>query len=249
MIGFPSVGKSTLLGSVTDTESCAAAYEFTTLTCIPGVIHYNDAKIQLLDLPGIIEGAAKGKGRGKQVIAVARTADCVLMVLDALKADHQKEKLTYELEQVGIRLNKSPPKIYFKKKKGGGIAFNTTVPNTHGLNDKSVYRILHEYKIHNAEVLLREDSTLDDFVDVVAGNRLYMKCVYCYNKVDQITIEEVDRLAREPNSVVISSKYKMNLDYMISYLWDKLGMVRVYSKKPGQKPDLDEGIILREGAT
>jgi small GTP-binding protein len=54
MIGFPSVGKSTLLSSVTDTASLSAAYEFTTLTCIPGVIHYNDAKIQLLDLPGII---------------------------------------------------------------------------------------------------------------------------------------------------------------------------------------------------
>ena len=65
--GFPSVGKSTLLTLLTGTESEAAAYEFTTLTCIPGVIHYNDAKIQLLDLPGIIEGAAQGKGRGRQV--------------------------------------------------------------------------------------------------------------------------------------------------------------------------------------
>lgn len=70
--GFPSVGKSSLLTELTGTNSEAAAYEFTTLTCIPGVIHYNDAKIQLLDLPGIIEGAAQGKGRGRQV----RTHGC-----------------------------------------------------------------------------------------------------------------------------------------------------------------------------
>lgn len=45
MIGFPSVGKSSILNKVTDTESEAAAYEFTTLTCIPGVLKINDAKI------------------------------------------------------------------------------------------------------------------------------------------------------------------------------------------------------------
>ena len=52
---------------LTGTHSEAASYEFTTLTCIPGIIHYNDTKIQLLDLPGIIEGASEGKGRGRQV--------------------------------------------------------------------------------------------------------------------------------------------------------------------------------------
>ena len=61
------MGKSTLLTLLTGTSSEAAAYEFTTLTCIPGVIHYNDAKIQLLDLPGIIEGAAQGKGMWPEV--------------------------------------------------------------------------------------------------------------------------------------------------------------------------------------
>jgi developmentally-regulated GTP-binding protein 2 len=74
MVGFPSVGKSTLLSTVTETASDAASYEFTTLTCIPGVLRYKGSKLQLLDLPGIIEGAAEGKGRGRQVIAVARTS-------------------------------------------------------------------------------------------------------------------------------------------------------------------------------
>jgi ribosome-interacting GTPase 1 len=45
MIGFPSVGKSSLLNRVTETESLAAAYEFTTLTCIPGVLKINNAKV------------------------------------------------------------------------------------------------------------------------------------------------------------------------------------------------------------
>lgn len=134
LIGFPSVGKSTLLTQLTGTSSEAAAYEFTTLTCIPGVIHYNDAKIQLLDLPGIIEGAAEGKGthgrsfgcvdfalfcwtkakrafllyvsllgRGRQVIAVCKSADLLLMVLDAGKPHYHREILTRELESVGMR--------------------------------------------------------------------------------------------------------------------------------------------------
>jgi hypothetical protein len=60
LIGFPSVGKSTLLSLTTKTASEAASYEFTTLTAIPGVLEYEGVRIQLLDLPGIVEGASQG---------------------------------------------------------------------------------------------------------------------------------------------------------------------------------------------
>uniref|UniRef100_A0A7N6BBV4 OBG-type G domain-containing protein n=1 Tax=Anabas testudineus TaxID=64144 RepID=A0A7N6BBV4_ANATE len=222
LIGFPSVGKSTFLSLMTSTASEAASYEFTTLTCIPGVIEYKGANIQLLDLPGIIEGAAQGKGRGRQVIAVARTADVVIMI--AL--------LEKELESVGIRLNRTKPNIYFKPKKGGGLSYNSTVPLTQ-CSEKLVQLILHEYKIFNAEVLFREDCTPDDFIDVIVGNRVYMPCLYVYNKVDQISIEEVDRLARRPHSVVISCGMKLNLDYLLERLWEYLALICLYTKKRG----------------
>lgn len=90
LVGFPSVGKSTLLNKLTGTFSEIASYEFTTLTCVPGVIYYRGAKLQLLDLPGIIEGAKDGKGRGRQVIAVARTCNLILIVLDSLKPMQHK---------------------------------------------------------------------------------------------------------------------------------------------------------------
>uniref|UniRef100_A0A0G4H1I1 OBG-type G domain-containing protein n=1 Tax=Chromera velia CCMP2878 TaxID=1169474 RepID=A0A0G4H1I1_9ALVE len=245
LIGFPSVGKSSLLTALTGTKSEAAAYEFTTLTCIPGVIHYKDAKIQMLDLPGIIEGAAAGRGRGRQVIAVAKSADCVVIVLDATKDDSQKEKLEAELEAVGIRLNRRPPDIYFKPKKGGGLNFNSIVPLTK-VDQKAVQTVLHEYKIFNVDVVFREDASIDDFIDVIEGNRKYVKCLYVYNKVDLLSIKQVDEIARRPNSVVVSCHGDLNLETLKERLWEYLGMVRVYTKKKGEFPDFSEPIILTE---
>ena len=154
------------------------------------------AKIQLLDLPGIIEGAAHGKGRGRQVIAVAKTADLVLMVLDAGKertvANH-RGILEKELETVGLRLNKKPADITYRVKKTGGIKF-TAVCKVTKLGDDpadTVRRVLAQYKVHNAEILFREDATVDELIDVVQGNRHYVPCLYAYNKVDTITVEEM----------------------------------------------------------
>lgn len=141
MIGFPSVGKSTLLTKLTGTFSKIAAYEFTTLTCIPGVLNHKGAKIQLLDLPGIIEGAKDGKGRGKQVIAVARTCNLIIIVLDATRPMMHKKIIEHELEGFGIRLNGHPPDIDFKRKDKGGIIISRMVDGSR-VSDETIKAIL-----------------------------------------------------------------------------------------------------------
>ncbi|RYG59089.1 GTP-binding protein, partial [archaeon] len=85
--------------------------------------------------------------------------------------------LTNELEIMGIRLNRSPPDIYFRRKPTGGIKFNATCPLSKlGDNPQdAVTRILGGYRIHNAEVLFREDCGVDDLIDVIEGNRKYIR--------------------------------------------------------------------------
>ncbi len=156
LVGFPSVGKSTFLSKVTKTKSEVAAYSFTTLTAIPGVLEYGGAEIQVLDLPGIIEGAAEGKGRGRQVISAAKTSDMVLMILDATKRAEQRALLEAELEAVGIRLNQDPPNIYLKLKKAGGMKITFSSPPK-SLDEKMLYNILRDYRILNCEVLVRDE--------------------------------------------------------------------------------------------
>jgi len=243
LVGFPSVGKSSLLTALTGVESEAAAYEFTTLTCIPGIIHHNGIKIQLLDLPGIIVGASSGRGRGRQVIATAKSCDIILMVLDPTKDDTQKDLLIKELEAIGIRLNRTPPDVSFTRTKGGGLRFNATIPLTSFDRDQC-QSVLNQYKIFNADVVVREDCTVDDFIDVIDGNRKYCKCLYVYSKIDMLSIEEVDRLARLPMSVVCSVTNKLNLDYLVERLWDEMEVVRIYTKKKGQFPDFGDPIVI-----
>jgi len=134
-----------------------------------------------------------------------------------------------------------------RKKEKGGINISNTVPLTN-LDMESIKAILSEYRINNCDVAIRQpDATVDDLIDIIEGNRVYIPAVYVLNKIDAISIEELDLLYKIPNSVPVSSKEWMNIDELIETMWEALDLVRVYTKPRGQAPDYSQPVVLRRG--
>ena len=243
LVGFPSVGKSTLLNRLTNASSEVADYPFTTLEVVPGIMEYNGARIQILDVPGLIEGASRGRGRGKEVLSVIRNADLILIVTDIFNPD-SVEIIEKELRNAGIRLNERPPRVVIKKMSTGGIRINRIVETS--LSDETVKNILKEFKIHNAEIVIREDITIDQLVDVLAGNRKYMPSIVVVNKSD-LAEPPMIREYEKRGWVVVSAENNTNMEKLKSEIYSRLNLIRIYLKPKNGEPDFSEPLVMKKG--
>ncbi len=254
LIGFPSVGKSTLLNRITNAESKTAAYAFTTLTCIPGTMEYGGAKIQVLDVPGIMKGAAAGTGRGREVISVTRNADLAVLMVDVFTVN-QVEVLRKELEEADIRLNQKPPNITIARKERGGLNIAATAKLTR-IDEKTIEAILNEFRIMNADVIIREDITPDQLIDSLEANRKYMPAIVIVNKIDALTPEGLDQLNSQMRSlegfkdaVFISAEKGLNLGKLKEAIYGRLSLISIYLKEVGKKPDMETPLIMKQENT
>lgn len=248
-IGLPSVGKSTLLNKLTGAQSAVGAFQFTTLTVVPGMLDYRGAKIQILDLPGIIKGASTGKGLGKRILSVARSADLVLLVLDVFQPYHE-DVLVNELGNIGIRLNTLPPNITIEKSSMGGIAIAQQVKLTK-ISEQHLKDLLHIYGIISARVVIREDVTSEQVADHIAGNISYSKAITILNKIDLVDKEFLEDLKTKIKSEVIevSANSDINIELLKEKIYEKLKFIRIYMRPKGGETDFKEPLIAREGDT
>ncbi|HIJ97766.1 TPA: GTP-binding protein [archaeon] len=243
LVGFPSVGKSTLLNALSGEEiSPVAAYEFTTLTVIPAMLLYRGVRIQILDVPGLVAGAASGKGRGKEVLAVLRNAELLLIMGDALKLP-QIESIKKELYDAGIRMNEIPPRVTVEKKIKGGI-YISKQPGCQ-LSDNEIKSVLNEFGYHSADVTVKQDITVDQLIDHVAGNRKYVKTLFVVNKVDLLK----NKKSLPADYIQVSAEEGAGLDNLKEQIYQKLGFIRIYLKPPGREPDFVNPLILPGDAT
>jgi uncharacterized protein len=194
LVGPPSAGKSTLINKLTNAESKVAAYAFTTVSVVPGMMKYKGAYIQILDVPGLIEGAQEGKGRGKEVLSVARNCDLIVFMTDPERLDFFK-KLVKELENAGIRINRKKPQVKIEKKTSGGMLIHTNLKQD--IDKETVKEIAAEFGIKSGEITINEKLTLDRLIDSFSKNRVYLPAIYVVNKSDTLKNQKMKKLIQE----------------------------------------------------
>ena len=251
LVGYPSVGKSTLLNKLTNADSEVAAYDFTTLDVIPGMLKHKSINLQILDVPGLVSGAASGKGRGREVLSVVRITDLIIIIVDATKGFNQIEDIINELYDSGIRLNKKKPRIYIRKKDRGGIIIDSTVKLTH-INEETIKLILTGYRISNAHVIFYDNVTDDEFIDVIRDNKIYVKMFILLNKIDAVPKNKIEIFLnylkkKNYDFMTISAKDEIHIDELRDKILDTIGFIRIYTKPIGKNADLNEPVIMRKG--
>ncbi len=248
LLGFPSVGKSTLLNALTNANSAVAAYAFTTLTVIPGILEYKHAKIQVLDVPGVMHGAAAGTGRGKEVLAVIRNAELILILIDVFHPGHLNALLK-EVYDSDVRINQKKPDIKIVKASRGGINIGATVKLTK-IDKNTIEDVLREFKITNANIVIRQDIDVDQLIDVIEENKVYLPAIVVLNKIDMVGKEDLEKakIKIKPD-ICISAEKKAGIEELKELIYRKLRIISIYLKEFNKKADMDEPLIMWEGST
>jgi small GTP-binding protein len=252
LVGFPSVGKSTLLNRISNAESRIGEYDFTTLNIVPGMMELHGARIHVLDIPGVVEGASRGKGRGREVLSVVRNADLIVIILDAdtlTKRPEQLDTIRRELHDAGFRLDQERPDVRITKRSGGGLDIGSAVRLTRITRDM-VKGALHEFRIFNAEVVIRQDVSMEQLTDCIVGNRAYIPSLVVVNKVDRVPGAGL-RWLRERcgDCVLVSAEHGTGIEDFRESVWRRLGLMRVFMKRPGRQPDMKEPVIVSRGSS
>lgn len=248
ILGFPSVGKSTLLNKITNAKSDIGAYSFTTLAAVPGLLEHKYAKIQIIDVPGIVHGAASGKGRGKEVLGIIRSADLVLILVDAQNPSHYNALLK-EVYEADIRINQRKPDIVVTKKERDGLSVSSLVRLTK-IDKKTIEDIAKMFRLINADILFRDDPTVDQFIDILEGNKVYTKAITVITKIDLVDDNALNKIKEEIKpDLMISCEKSIGTDELKELIYKKLDLVRIFLKEVGKKPDLKEPLIMFKGCT
>jgi len=254
VLGPTNVGRSSLLRAVTNAEPEVAPYPFTTRRPIPGMLHYEDVQIQLVEAPPLVEGASEGRGDGYRVLSLARNGDGLILMVDL--ADDPLEQfrmVSTELEKARILTLKPRGEVTIERRRFGSDIQFIWEGKLEGCTAGEVAALLKSYGIRAAVVRVRGLVTLDDVEEAIYGASVYRPTLVVANKADLGCDAETLRELREmagPLEMLVTSTLRGGglAEKLGSRLFELLGLMRVYTKEPGGRPS-PRPFVVRRGTT
>ncbi|MHA1940206.1 MAG: GTPase [Candidatus Hodarchaeales archaeon] len=258
IIGGVNSGKSSILNQLARSDSAAkvGAYPFTTVKPEVGSTTARGARIQLVELPALVEGSVRGDMSGKLVLAGIRNADCAVITID-LSNDpiEQLELILKELSVGRIRLNSQKPPVTIEKVGSGNIQ----IFNAHfyeGNGKEEVIEVMRTKGYSNVIVRFHGKTSMDSFFDALDYTINYLPAVILATKGDlegskkNFSILEDYILANklEFDIYPTTSVNSEGFDEMEEILFSQLGKIRIYTRNSAG--DIAERpIILEKGST
>ncbi len=220
LVGLPNSGKSTLLNALTKVDVAIAPYPFTTKKPVVGMMNYNRALVQLVEVPALVEGSSKGKAQGTQILSIIRNADAVVLVV---RNKREEKILLNELGRANILLNEKKPLIKVSPSEFRGI----TVSGEKYLKIEKAELIdfLKSTGIYNASVVLNEETDLKKIAQTLDERIVYKK------------------------ALTINSPWEDDLEKLKKDVFNLLDKILIFTKKPGKNADKKEPLLLKKGAT
>ena len=169
---------------------------------VVGMMPYEDIQFQLIEAPAIIKGASEGVAWGLKTIGLARNADAIIILLDALNNPIAQLKLILrELEAARILITKPKGRVEIERRSSGGIQvlvmgrlLNTTLDD--------VRLLLNSYRIYHALVKIYGEVSLGDIEDAIYESVVYKPTVIILNKIDLLSKDKVNKIKNEIRRLV-----------------------------------------------
>jgi small GTP-binding protein len=236
LVGLPNSGKTSFLNQLTGSSYDVGDFPFTTVKPTPGVINCKGARLQIVDLPPLVEGSSEGVSQGTKVLSAIRNGDGVIFVIDLSQHPiKQLETILDELNGAKIRVNLGEPNVIVEKTGSGGIQVSWGDNFEHGI--EGAKEVLHKRGFTNAIVRFREKVTLDELLDSLDASVCHLPGIIIATKGDlpgsrqsYETLQNNPEVKKKFEILPFSSETQDGLEGLEEKIFTLLGLKRVYTR-------------------
>jgi len=180
IIGIPNSGKSTLLSKLTNAKPEISPHPFTTKLPETGMMDYHGVKIQIVEIPAIIEGFSS-TDMGPTFLGIVRQVDLIILIANNKS---ELELIKNELANSNIITDRERPKIKINETSSGGLTFIGKIK----ASQEDAKTALRNHGVRSGSIEFEKESTLEDLEEVLTTGIAYIKTIIVKNQDD---IEEI----------------------------------------------------------